>query len=302
MDLEEVEAFGQWLLTAQHQSPGTVACYVRDVRFFLQWSAASYGQPFAWPPGPQGTRALEHEIHDYRAYLKGPRQAKPATVNRKLAALSRFAAWGQRTGRLQGPPMEKLPWETLPALAPKALATVELNRLLRETRRHGSARDLALVELLAQTGLRAGEVAALELPDVTIGERSGQVVVRRGKGDRYREVPLNADARRALADYLAQRPDGATPALFVGQRGPLSANAIWRVVTKYAQLARVEVSPHGLRHTFCTRLLREQGADLVAVATLAGHQSVATTVRYTRPSRLHLQQLTEGLSRRGDRE
>src|SRR5258708_6585369 len=153
MDPEEREAFGQWLLTAQHQSPGTVACYVRDVRFFLQWRQESYGQPFACPPGPQGARALEHEIHEYRAYLKGPRQASPAPVNRKRAALSRFAAWGQRTGRLQGPPMEKLPWETLPALAPKALATVELNRLLREPRRHGSARDLALVELLAQTGL-----------------------------------------------------------------------------------------------------------------------------------------------------
>lgn len=308
----ELEAFGEWLLTAQHQSAHTVTCYRRDVRFFLQWSEETYGQPFAWPPGPNGTRALEHELHDYRAYLKGTRQAKPATVNRKLAALSRFTAWGQRTGRLQGPPMEKLPWEPLPALAPKALETVELNRLLRETRRHGSARDLAIVELLAQTGLRAGEAAALALADVTLGERSGQVIVRRGKGDRYREVPLNADARRALADYLAQRSEGASEggtraaghgaALFVGQRGALSANAIWRVVTKYARLARVEVSPHGLRHTFCTRLLREQGADLVAVATLAGHQSVATTVRYTRPSRQHLQQLTEGLSRRGDRE
>ncbi len=110
---------------------------------------------------------------------------------------------------------------------------------------------------------------------------------------------MNAAARQALQEYLAERPATKSEALWISQRGgALTANAIWRVVTKYAQFARVTVSPHGLRHTFCTRLLREQGADLVAVATLAGH-SVATTARYTRPSRAALDQLTEGLCRGG---
>jgi integrase/recombinase XerC len=137
---------------------------------------------------------------------------------------------------------------------------------------------------------------------VKIGERSGQVTVRRGKGDRYREVPVNADARQALREYLAERPTAKSEALWVSQRGGgLTANAIWRIVTKYSQLARVAVSPHGLRHTFCTRLLREQGADLVAVATLAGH-SVVMTARYTQPSRATLAELTEGLGRHGGTE
>jgi site-specific recombinase XerD len=299
MDQEQQDAFQQWLRESQRQNLSTVAVYLRDVRHFHQWSEATSGQSFTWPPGPNGTRAMGQELRDYRAYLKGVRQVKPATVNRKLAALARWVAWGQESGRLLGPPMEKLPWEKLPVLAPKALEAAELNRLLRETRRRGSARDFAIVQLLAQTGLRVGELAALALGDVKLGERSGQVTVRRGKGDRYREVPLNADARQALKEYLVERPETGKTALWVSQRGgALTSNAIWRVVTRYAQFARVAVSPHGLRHTFCTRLLREQGADLVAVATLAGH-SVATTARYTRPSAVTLAQLTEGLSRGG---
>jgi site-specific recombinase XerD len=297
MDPEQQNAFRQWLQDSQRQTARTAEAYLRDVDRFLVWSEATDGQPFSWPPGPSGTRAMGQELRDYRAYLKGVRQVKPATVNRKLAALARWVAWGQETGRLLGPPMEKLPWEKLPVLAPKALEAAQLNRLLRETRRRGSARDFAIVQLLAQTGLRVGELAALTLGDVKLGERSGQVTVRRGKGDRYREVPVNADARQALREYLAERPIAKSEALWVSQRGgALTANAIWRIVTKYAQFARVAVSPHGLRHTFCTRLLREQGADLVAVATLAGH-SVATTARYTQPSRATLAQLTEDLSR-----
>src|SRR3954451_12120756 len=149
MDPEQWDAFQQWLGESQRQSAGTTTVYLRDVRHFLQWSEAAYGQPFTWPPGPNGTRAMGQELRDYRAYLKGVRQVKPATVNRKLAGLARWVAWGQESGRLLGPPMEKLPWEKLPVLAPKALEPAELNRLLRETRRRGSARALAIAQRLA---------------------------------------------------------------------------------------------------------------------------------------------------------
>jgi integrase/recombinase XerC len=195
MDQEQLTAFRDWLEESQRQTVRTAEGYLRDVQRFLAWSEETYGQPFTWPPGPNGTRAMGQELRDFRAYLKGTRQVKPATVNRKLAALARFVAWGQQAGRLLGPPMDKLPWEKLPVLAPRALEAPELNRLLRETRGRGSARDVAIVHLLVQTGLRVGELAALQLGDVKLGERSGQVTVRRGKGDRYREVPLNADAR-----------------------------------------------------------------------------------------------------------
>jgi site-specific recombinase XerD len=67
-------------------------------------------------------------------------------------------------------------------------------------------RDLAVLELLRQTGVRVGELCALGLGDVAVGERKGTLTVRSGNGGTYRQVPLNADARRALAAYLTVRP------------------------------------------------------------------------------------------------
>ncbi len=77
--------------------------------------------------------------------------------------------------------------------------------VVRQVERDENKRDLALAQVLRHTGIRAGELTALRLGDVTLGERKGQLVVRSGKGSKYRVVPLNADARQALKAYLTVR-------------------------------------------------------------------------------------------------
>lgn len=144
-------------------------------------------------------------------------------------------------------------------------------------------RDEAVLNLLLYSGLRLGEAAALRLDDVALNGKAAKVIVRSGKGMKYREVPLYKDARQALAAYLQARPAGEDAHLFVGQRGPLGARGIQMQLAALGQAAGVEVTPHMLRHTFATRLLREAGADLVTVATLLGHASIATTQIYTQP-------------------
>ncbi|HEX6483273.1 MAG TPA: tyrosine-type recombinase/integrase [Ktedonobacteraceae bacterium] len=94
-----------------------------------------------------------------------------------------------------------------------------------------------MIRLLYHTVVRAGELAALRLDDLTLGERSGQLNVRRGKGNKARCVPLNAEARTAIRDYLQVRPASQVQHLLLGQRGePLSAHAIYDVVVKYAHI------------------------------------------------------------------
>lgn len=171
---------------------------------------------------------------------------------------------------------------------PKSLDRKQWNRLQRSLERARGTqvvRDRCIVLLLYHTGLRAGELAAVRLDDITLGERSGQVNVRRGKGIKARRVPLNADVRGAIRDYLQVRPTSEKQQLFVGQRGePLSAHAIYDVVVKYACQAGLDgVSPHTLRHTFARALLAA-GTPLTDVADLLGHSSLDTTRLYTKAS------------------
>jgi integrase/recombinase XerD len=146
-------------------------------------------------------------------------------------------------------------------------------------------RDLAILQLLRHTGIRVGELTALRLGDVTLSERKGQLVVRSGKGSKYRVVPLNADARKALNDYLAVRPKSTSDFLFLGRRSDgLSERSVEKIVLKYAQQAGLEdVSPHTLRHTFGKSAL-DAGVDLVTVSRLMGHERLETTAIYTTPS------------------
>jgi site-specific recombinase XerD len=173
------------------------------------------------------------------------------------------------------------------------VATAEVHALLGAagSSSHGHGRrDYALVQLLLQTGLRVGEVAALRRSDIEVRERTGQVRVRDGKGGKAREVPLNATARRALRLYLEQRPDAAidAPVFLSGRNTSLPVRSIQAIVSRLARrahLVRQPVSPHTLRHTFALSFLRANPGRLVELASLLGHESLDTTAVYTRPSR-----------------
>ncbi len=143
--------------------------------------------------------------------------------------------------------------------------------------------------MLLYTGLRLAELVALDVDDVRMSARKGVVIVRSGKGDAYREVPLNALVRQVLEEWLARTQDQAPRsererALFVGRAGRrLSKRSVDDVVRGLGKDAGVTLSAHILRHTFLTRMVR-QGSDLVLVAELAGHRRLETTRRYSLPS------------------
>ncbi|MHB1356269.1 MAG: tyrosine-type recombinase/integrase [Anaerolineae bacterium] len=272
------QAFAQ-ALEREGRRPLTVASYLSDLKGFAIWFTQTNGEAFA----PQGITALD--VRSFKSYLITVAGFKPATVNRRLASLSRYCGWARAQGLLPANPTDEVKGVRQVKPAPKALGTVELRRLLREVHKRAIPRDIALVELLANTGLRVGEAAQLTLADIEFSPRKGKVTVRSGKGAKYRQVPLNADARGALEDYLAVRPQTETQALFIGQRSNgLTPSAIWRVVKQYGQRAGLEISPHTLRHTFGTRLVRGKTVDLVTVAAMMGHESLDTTAIYTRPS------------------
>ena len=303
--MDHLEAFAQYL-RAHDKSDLTIRAYTRDVRLFTRWFRQRTGEELQ----PELVTPLD--VRAYRDWLLA-RGFSPNTCARKLAALSAFFRWAKEAGLVRFDPTAEIRRPRQVTLAPKWLTKSQRHALLREVQKAvqlgelkagGDAsqiclwrprRDLAVIVLLLNAGLRVREMSALTLSDVEIGRRAGQVRVF-GKGSKERVIPLNAEARKALADWLQIRPKVKTDALFVTQLGtPLSARSVQGIVEKYARRAGLEgVTAHTLRHTFGKGLV-DAGVPLDRVAMLMGHSSINTTRIYTTPSQADLAEAVERL-------
>jgi site-specific recombinase XerD len=212
-------------------------------------------------------------LGDWRRRLVD-RGLAPSTVNLALAAATSLLD----SRALIAP---RVPRVELDPPAPRALSTEQLRAVQRETDRLRSSRDRAIMELLLRTGLRIGELADLDVGDVRLTQRTGELIIRHGKGDRRRVVPLNRAARAALRPWLTDRQRHPTaPArdrgpLWISRTGEqLSVRSITKLVTKVMAAADVEETAHGLRTTLATRLVRDHGRHLALVADVLGHADV----------------------------
>ena len=273
-------------LHAEDASGHTMSAYNSDLTHFLSWYHQTFHEFDLDAVTPTDIRA-------YREFLQEQiPPAAPATINRRLAALRRFFTWAKENQLTLFRPTERIRNVESTAHGPQSLDRKQWNRLQRaveQAKGLQGIRDRCIILVLYHTGLRAGELAAARLEDLTLGERSGQVSVRRGKGNKARCVPLNAEARAVIRDYLQVRPATQVLNLLIGQRGEtLSAHAIYDVVVKYGQLAGLDhITPHILRHTFARTLLTA-GTPLSDVADLLGHSSLDTTRIYTKASETDL--------------
>lgn len=283
---EWLEAFASHL-EQRGVSERTRQAYLQDVRSFAAWFEGEYSMGFT------ADQITGVDLRNYRRYMLEERQVNPSTWNRQRASLRVFCAWCVQSGILAQDPSRELPAKETEELPPRWLEKADLGRLQRQVERQVNTaqssfarwqalRNQALVALMLYAGLREGEVVALDVGDVLVKERSGRVVIRCGKGDKHAEMPLNAEARRALAAWLHER--GAhSGVLFTGSRGErLSTRSVQRQVKALGVLAGVEVTPHMLRHSFAKRLL-DHGAALTVVQKLLRHSRLETTARYVQP-------------------
>lgn len=252
--------------------------YLAAVRAYLTWleQAEADGDPLT------DATAKDWAVRDYRSYLVTVAKRATATVNKHLAALADFYTW-RGLGRPQGVRRHKPPQRAPRALEPRAKL-----RYLRAVEACPRARDRALALLPLYAGCRIAEIAALDVADVRLSARKGELHLV-GKGEKSRTVPAHPQLRTALAAWLAERPSWAgadAPALFLSARGTrLTTDAIDDAIQAITKAAALDdhVTSHVLRHTFGTELTRG-GVDIVTVAELMGHASLETTRLYTRPS------------------
>jgi site-specific recombinase XerD len=230
---------------------------------------------------PDGDRDRRAVLGDWRRRLVD-RGLAPSTVSLALAAATSLLD-------SRALPAPRVPRVELDPAAARALSPEQLRAVQRETDRLGSSRDRAMMELLLRTGWRIGELADLDAADVRVTQRTGELVVRHGKGDRRRVVPLDRVARAAPRAWLFDRErHAASPPrdrgpLWISRTGEqLSVRSFTKLVTKVMAAAGVAETAHGLRHTLATRMVREHGRDLALVADVLGHADVKTTRRYAR--------------------
>ncbi len=281
---EAVEEFARHLAVERNLSDHTVRAYVGDVESLLAHAAAL------------GVSRLDDlSLRTLRSWLANlqTRGRARSTMARQATAARVFCAWCVRTGRMALDPAAGLGSPRAQRALPAALTLQDVRLLIDAAAEHAAgggpvgARDLAILELLYATGIRVGELCALDVDDVDAGRRVVRVL---GKGRKERTVPFGVPAHHALHDWVALRSGlarpGSGPALFLGARGGRIDPRVVRGLV-HSRLSEVpgapDIGPHGLRHTAATHLL-EGGADLRSVQELLGHASLATTQIYTHVS------------------
>lgn len=296
------EDLRKWMETSAAKGRGnkTISAYLSDLGNYAGWFERTNGQAFE--PG----LITSIDLRAYRDYSLGTQRVKPATWNRRRIALATMCQWARVAGFLSYDPFQGVAAADEEELPPRWLTKADFNRVMRQVERNVNAaktefgrraalRDQAMVTLMAYAGLREGELVALDADDLVITPRGGKVIVRMGKGQKRREIPLGAEARRAVSAWLSvARVEGSEP-VFMGKRSDrLTTRQVQRVVAEIGRQAGIDLTPHMLRHTFAKRLV-DNGSPLTVAQKLLGHSRLDTTSRYVKPGWDDLARAVESL-------
>lgn len=281
-----VDKYLEYLKLEKNYSEKTLEAYSFYLNRFLDWTGASKINEVS----PTLVRRYRVKLYDYRNEKN--HKLNSATRNYHLIALRSFLRYLIVERDLDVLSPEKVVLGKTEDRTIKFLAPKDLEKLFEapNSKTVAGKRDRAILELLFSTGLRVSELAALNREAINFKTQEFSVV---GKGGRARVVFISDRAVTALDKYLRTREDEFKP-LFIRYRGPkirefgdgeelrLSARSVERLVKKYVHKAglTVEATPHTMRHSFATDLLRA-GAGIREVQELLGHKNIATTQIYT---------------------
>jgi integrase/recombinase XerC len=283
-DAEQLLAdFFDQLKFEKRASANTLTSYQRDMQNLSRYCVA---------------KAIGHwtDLHqsDIRSHIAARHRQgiSSKSLQRELSAMRSFYNFLLKKGRAESNPAQHVQAPKQSRKLPKTLDVDQITGMLEA----GASsvleiRDLAMFELFYSSGLRLGELAALNLADIDLADHS--LIVRSGKGGKTRVLPVGSKAVRAVEDWLQQRGrinTNTESALFVSERGArLGRRSIELRLAQWCQKKGIaeHIHPHMLRHSFASHLL-EASQDLRAVQELLGHSNISTTQIYTHLDFQHL--------------
>jgi site-specific recombinase XerD len=212
------------------------------------------------------------------------RGLSPWTIKTTYNCVRQFFRWAVDEGHLATDPSATVKPLARPKLRPKALSSDTFKRMLAAARasktdRRERIRNVAILMMLRHTGGRISELLSIDVADLDFD--AGRVLVR-GKGDKDRNLYLLDDTIIALREWLEIRPEGDTPALFVGRKGSrLGRDAAYKMIQRLAKAGGVEGihNPHAFRHAFAVTWLK-QGGDISRLQQTLGHSSSKITLDF----------------------
>ena len=260
-------------LLAANKSPNTVKAYMEAVGLFGDFLAAK-GMPTA-----VGSITREHIEEFLTDQL---RRWRPATAAARHKGLRIFFNWLREEGEIAASPMANVKPPHVPEEPPAVLTDDQLGRLLKvcEGKDFDARRDMAIIRLLLDTGMRRGELAGLHVDHVDFDHNVALVM---GKGRRPRACPFGRRTALALDRYLRARAahrSADRPELWLGKAGPMGVDGIYQIVVKRAREAGLgKAHPHLFRHGFAHSWL-SQGGQEGDLMRLAGWRSRTMLGRY----------------------
>ncbi|EJQ97344.1 hypothetical protein II5_05983 [Bacillus cereus MSX-A1] len=266
----------------------TLTEYKSDLKDFVYWFEHLWGnlseETFFHP-----TEVTTRTIARYREHMQITRSLKPATINRRINSIKRYFDWAKQQGIIQTDYSKSIKFVPAVKTSPKQMTDKEEAALMNTVEKYGTLRDKAMIIFMLHTGFRSMEVCDIQIEDIVMRKRGGNVIVRSGKRNKQREVPLNSTVRFALEKYI--RSNNIThsylfPSSKTGKR--LQERAIRHILKKYMRLANLDgFSAHDLRHRF--GYVMAERTSLHRLAQIMGHDNLNTTMIYVRPTQEDLQ-------------
>lgn len=267
---ENLENYRNYLKYERAYSDNTVGAYMNDLNKYEEFLKKDI---------------LESDTEDLERYLKYIKNLESTTVAHKITSIKSYFNYNIKRGIVSVNPVDKVSRPKLTKHLPEYLTEEEVGKLLDvEVKSPYDYRNKTILELLYSSGIRISELVNIKTPNYDSEECLIRIM---GKGSKERIVPLGDYAINIMNDYMNNyRPlinKKHTDYVFVNNRGDkISRQFIFKVIKKEALKKGIkkDISPHTLRHTFATHLLKN-GADLRIIQELLGHENISTTQIYT---------------------
>lgn len=281
-----IKNFKNYLKIERNLSKNTITSYLFDLQklnIFLEENN------FSSNPSHIKESTLKKFVY------KISKEIKPSSQARIISGIKRFFDFLILENILNENPLENIETPKIGSKLPTTLTVKEIDKLIDsiDIKSKNKIRNKAIIEILYSCGLRVSELITLKVSDLYFNESIIKVI---GKGNKERFVPISKGAINYIEKYLNEIrifqkiKKGSEDTLFLNERGSgLSRVMIYIILNDLKIKAEInkKIGPHTLRHSFATHLL-ENGADLITIQNMLGHENIVTTERYLHVNRKHL--------------